>query len=36
MERFNKRIVGSMFGAKGAQVGVSIEKLLAIEAKKTK
>jgi phosphate transport system substrate-binding protein len=36
LERFNKRIVGSMFGAKGAQVGVSIEKLLAIEAKKTK
>jgi phosphate transport system substrate-binding protein len=36
MERFNKRIVGSMFGAKGSQVGVSIEKLLAIEAKKTK
>jgi len=36
LERFNKRIVGSMFGAKGAQVGVSIEKLLAIEEKKTK
>jgi len=36
MERFNKRIVGSMFGAKGSQVGLSIEKLLAVEAKKTK
>jgi len=36
MERFKKRVVGSMFGAKGAQVGVSIEELLAIEAKKTK
>ena len=36
MERFKKRIVGSMFGAKGSQVGVSIEELLAMEAKKTK
>lgn len=36
VERFQKRIVGSMFGAKGPQVGLSIEKLLAIEAKKTK
>lgn len=36
MERFRKHIVGSMFGAKGSQVGISIEKLLAIEAKETK
>lgn len=35
MERFRKRIVGSMFGAKGSQVGLSIEELLAAEAKKT-
>jgi phosphate transport system substrate-binding protein len=34
LERFQKRIVGSMFGAKGAQVGVTIEQLLAAEAKK--
>ncbi|MFA0745447.1 MAG: hypothetical protein LASZOEIN_002258 [Candidatus Fervidibacter sp.] len=34
LERFNKRIVGSMFGAKGSQVGVSIEELLAMEEKK--
>lgn len=36
MERFRKRIVGSMFGAKGSQVGLSIEELLAAEAKRTK
>ncbi|MCS7186123.1 MAG: PstS family phosphate ABC transporter substrate-binding protein [Armatimonadetes bacterium] len=36
MERFKKRIAGSMFGAKGAQVGVSIQELLELEAKKTK
>lgn len=36
MERFRKRIVGSMFGAKGSQVGLSITKLLEAEAKKTK
>ncbi|MFN3420453.1 MAG: PstS family phosphate ABC transporter substrate-binding protein [Armatimonadota bacterium] len=36
MERFRKRTVGSMFGAKGSQVGLSIEKLLAAEEKKTK
>jgi len=36
MERFKKRIVGSMFGAKGSQVGVSIEELLAAEGKTTK
>jgi phosphate transport system substrate-binding protein len=34
LERFQKCIVGSMFGAKGAQVGVTIEQLLAAEAKK--
>lgn len=33
LERFRKRIVGSLFGAKGTQVGVSIEKLLAMEAR---
>ncbi len=36
MERFKKRIVGSMFGAKGSVVGLSIGELLAVEAKKTK
>ncbi|MCX7642306.1 MAG: PstS family phosphate ABC transporter substrate-binding protein [Armatimonadetes bacterium] len=36
MERFRKRIVGSMFGAKGAQVGVTIQELLELEAKKTR
>ncbi len=36
MERFKKRIVGSMFGGKGAQVGVTIQELLELEAKKTK
>lgn len=36
MERFKKRIVGSIFGAKGVQVGVSIQELLELEAKKTK
>jgi len=36
MERFRKRIVGSMFGAKGSQVGLSITELLEAEAKKTK
>lgn len=35
-QRFQKRIVGSMFGAKGSQVGVSIEQLLAMEGKKTR
>ncbi|MGQ9518488.1 MAG: PstS family phosphate ABC transporter substrate-binding protein [Candidatus Fervidibacter sp.] len=34
LERFRKRIVGSMFGAKGSQVGITIEELLAAEAKK--
>ena len=34
LERFRKRIVGSMFGAKGSQVGITIEKLLDAEAKK--
>jgi phosphate ABC transporter substrate-binding protein, PhoT family (TC 3.A.1.7.1) len=34
LEQFRNRIVGSMFGAKGAQVGVTIEQLLAAEAKK--
>lgn len=34
LQRFRKRIVGSMFGAKGAQVGVTIEQVLAAEAKK--
>jgi phosphate transport system substrate-binding protein len=33
MARFQKRITGSMFGAKGSQVGVSIEKLLTVEGK---
>ncbi|MFA0750441.1 MAG: hypothetical protein SLRJCFUN_000844 [Candidatus Fervidibacter sp.] len=33
MARFQKRITGSVFGAKGSQVGVSIEKLLAVEGK---
>ena len=33
IERLRKRITGSMFGAKGSQVGLSIEKLLAAEAK---
>lgn len=36
MERFKKRITGSVFGAKGAQVGVTIQELLELEAKKTK
>lgn len=31
MARFQKPITGSMFGAKGSQVGVSIEKLLTVE-----
>ncbi|MCS7224459.1 MAG: PstS family phosphate ABC transporter substrate-binding protein [Armatimonadetes bacterium] len=31
--RFNKRIYGSVFGLKGAQVGVSLESLLAAEEK---
>lgn len=34
LQRFRKRIVGSVFGAKGAQVGVTIEQLLSAEAKK--
>ncbi|MCS7187627.1 MAG: PstS family phosphate ABC transporter substrate-binding protein [Armatimonadota bacterium] len=34
LQRFKKRVVGSMFGAKGAQVGVTIEQLLAAEGKK--
>lgn len=34
LERFRKRITGSIFGAKGAQVGLTIEQLLAAEAKK--
>ncbi|MFN4181005.1 MAG: PstS family phosphate ABC transporter substrate-binding protein, partial [Armatimonadota bacterium] len=34
LERFRKRITGSVFGAKGAQVGLTIEQLLAAEAKK--
>lgn len=36
MRRFQKRVVGSVFGAKGSQVGVSLEKLLAQEEAKTK
>lgn len=36
MERFRKRITGSVFGAKGSQVGLSIEKLLTAEAKTKK
>ncbi len=31
MARFQRRITGSVFGAKGSQVGVSIEKLLELE-----
>lgn len=34
LERFRKRVTGSIFGAKGAQVGLTIEQLLAAEAKK--
>ncbi|MGQ9462679.1 MAG: hypothetical protein ACUVRR_06440 [Candidatus Fervidibacter sp.] len=34
MERFRKRITGSMFGAKGSQVRLSVEKLLTAEEKK--
>ncbi len=34
LERFRKRVTGSVFGAKGAQVGLTIEQLLAAEAKK--
>lgn len=33
MARFQKRITGSVFGAKGSQVGVSIEQLLAAEGR---
>lgn len=36
MERFKKRITGSIFGAKGVQVGISIEELLRQEAAKVK
>ncbi len=33
--RFEKRLVGSVFGAKGSQVGVTLETLLAREAKES-
>ena len=33
LERFDKQVVGSVFGGKGSQVGVTLESLLTIESK---
>jgi phosphate transport system substrate-binding protein len=33
LNRFEKQVLGSVFGGKGSQVGVSLETLLAAEAK---
>lgn len=34
LERFSRRVVGSVFGAKGSQVGVTVEQLLRVETRK--
>ena len=36
LQRFDKQVLGSVFGGKGSQVGVSLETLLAAEAKSQK
>jgi phosphate transport system substrate-binding protein len=33
LQRFERRVVGSVFGGKGSQIGVTLEKLLAAEGR---